>query len=261
MLLLAVTVSVQILGERTGHGQAGAPSGGTGVAQRAAGLVSALSQAMARRDRAAVADMMRFPASATVGGIVIPIGNRAAATQLYDAVFTAELRCLVDDSAAAGESGIRVEPGGVTFAQGRIQAVDVNGALKIARISVPAATGAAPPPPSKPQRVALRAMGKTQFSGRLYGDGVDAYVVSLQKGNVVEARIEQFPGRSAAIRVVEAKSGRSLNRPAPSGVEGPAAPRVWFDTIRETGEYRIEVVRLAPYCAPSFTYLLTITLK
>ena len=260
-MLLAVLVTTLLV--ETGYGQTGAPSTGTGVAQRAASLVTALSQAMARRDRGAVADMMRYPASAMVGGIGIPIGNRAAATQLYDAVFTAELRCLVDASAAAGASAIRVEKDGVTFAQGRIQAVDINGALKIARINVPPATGAAPPPPSKPQRVSLRTMGTTQFSGRLYGDGVDAYIVSLQKGNVVQARIEQFPGRSAAIRVVEAKTGRSLDRPAPSGVDGPgaAAPRFWSDTIRETGEYRIEVVRLAPYCAPSFTYLLTVTLK
>ena len=260
-MLVAVLVTAQILVERTGYGQSGAPSTQTGVAQRAASLVSALSQAMARRDRTAVADMMRYPASAMVGGIAIPISNRASATQLYDAVFTAELRCLVDASAAAGASGVRVEPDGVTIAQGRIHAMEVNGALKITRINVPSATGAAPPPPSKPQRVALRAMGRTQFSGRLYGDAVDVYVVSLQKGNVLEARIEQFPGRSAAVRVVEAASGRSLSRPAPGAGSGAAAPRFWSDTIRETGEYRIEVVRLAPYCAPSFTYLLTVTLK
>lgn len=247
-------VAAQILAGRAGYGQTGA-NPAAGLAQRASTLARALSQAMARRDRAAVADMMRYPASAMAGGIVIPIGNRAAAMQLYDAIFTAELRCLVDASTGAGASGIRVEADGVTFAQGRIHAVDVNGALKIARVTVPAATGAAPPPPSKPRRVTLRTMGTTQFSGRLYGDGVDSYVVSLQKGNVVQARIEQFPGRSAAIRVVEAKSGRSLDRP------GATAPRVWSDTIRESGEYRIEVVRLAPYCAPSFTYLLTVTLK
>ena len=261
MLLSAVLLTALVLGGRTGYGQASAPGSGTGVAQRAASLMRALSQAMARRDRAAVADMMRYPASASVGGVAIAISNRAAATQLYDAIFTAELRCLVDAGAAAGAGAVRVDRDGVTLAEGRIQAVDVNGALKITRVNVPAASGAAPPPPSKPQRVTLRTMGNTQFSGRLYGDGVDAYVVSLQKGNVVQARIEQFPGRSAMIRVVDGKTGRSLDRPAPGGAAGAAAPRIWSDTIRETGEYRIEVVRLAPYCAPSFTYLLTVTLK
>ena len=154
---------------------------------------------------------------------------------------------------------IRVEPGAVTFGEGRIRAEDVGGAFKITRISVPPATGAAPPPPSKPKVVSLR-HGKTQFAGRLYGDAVDGYIVSLRKGDVVEARIEQFPGRSAALHIVEQKTGRSLDRPAPGGA-GAAAPRLWSDTIREDGEYRVEVVRLASYCAPSFTYLLTITLK
>ena len=231
---------------------------GTG---RAASFVSTLAQAMARRDRAAAAELIRYPASATVGGIGVPITSRTAFLQLYDSIFTAELRCLVDTSAGGG-ADIRTEPGAITFAQGRIRAVDVSGALKITRISVPAATGAAPPPPSKPQRVSLRTMGNTQFSGRLYGDGVDAYIVSLRKGDVVQARIEQFPGRSAALHIVEQKTGKSLDRPALKTSDGTiAAPRLWSDTIRETGEYRIEVVRLAPYCAPSFTYLLTVTLK
>lgn len=230
---------------------------GTG---RATSFVSALAQAMSRRDRAAVAELIRYPASANVGGIGVPISNRTTFLQLYDSIFTAELRCLVD--ASAGGKDIRVEPGAVTFAQGRIRAEEVSGALKVTRINVPPVTGAAPPPPSKPQRVSLRTMGKTQFAGRLYGDGVDGYIVSLQKGVVMEARIEQFPGRSAALHIVEQTTGKSLDRPAPKTSDGTVpAPRLWTDTIRETGEYRIEVVRLAPYCAPSFTYLLTVTLK
>jgi len=227
---------------------------------RATSFVSTLAQAMARRDRAAVAELIRYPASAIIGGIGVPISNPTMFLQLYDSIFTGELRCLVDTSAGAG-ADLRVEPRAVTFAQGRIRAEDVSGALKITRINVPPATGAAPPP-SKTQHVSLRTMGKTQFSGRLYGDGVDGYIVSLRKGDVMEARIEQFPGRSAALHIVEQKTGKSLDRPALKNSDGTvAAPRSWTDTIRETGEYRIEVVRLASYCAPSFTYLLTVTLK
>ncbi len=222
---------------------------------------NALAQAMARRDRPAVAELIRYPASATVGGIGVPIGNRTVFLQLYDSIFTTELRCLVEASAASG-TDIRREAGAVTFAQGLIRAEEAAGALKITRISVPSGTRAAQQPAGKVQRVTLRTMGaKTQFSGRLYGDGVDGYIVSLRKGDVVEARIEQFPGRSAALHVVEQKTGRSLDRPAPKTSDGsPPAPRIWKDTIRETGEYRIDVVRLAPYCEPSFTYLLTVTL-
>jgi hypothetical protein len=65
------------------------------------------------------------------------------------------------------------------------------------------------------------------------------------------------------VRLVEDKTGKSLGRPAPSAGEGPgaSAPRFWSGTIQEPGDYRVEVVRLAPYCMPSFTYLLTITIK
>ena len=70
----------------------------------------------------------------------------------------------------------------------------------------------------------------------------------------MQARIERFPGRSASVRVVEVQTGRVL-------AQRGEAPRVWNGTIQAPGDYRVEVVRLAPYCQPSFTYLLTITIK
>ena len=218
----------------------------------ATSFVSRLAQALARRDRDAVADMIRYPMPATVGGIAIPVGNRADLMSLYDGIFTADLRCLVEDSAAKGASAIRADARGMTFANGSIRANEVDGALKITRVDVPSATGIASPPASKPQRVTR---SKQQFSGRLYGDGVDSYILSGRKGNVVQARIEQFAGRSATVRVVEMKTGKLL-----AGASGPA-PRVWNGTLQGPGEYRVDVVRLAPYCMPSFTYLLTITIS
>jgi len=225
-----------------------------GAQARALSFVSALAQAMSQRDHAAVAEMVRYPLSASVGGIGIPVTGRAELLRLYDSLFTAELRCLVDDAVAKGSSAIRVDSGGVSFASGRIHAGDVGGVLKITRLEVPPVTGAGAPPNPPPRRVNLR-RGDTQFAGRLYGDGIDTYVASLRKGAVVQARIEQFPGRSAAVRVIEQKTGKSLERP------GATAPRFWTGTIQDAGEYRVEVVRLAPYCQPSFTYLLTITVK
>jgi hypothetical protein len=227
---------------------------GTAVQQRAASFVTALSQAMARQDRAAVADMVRIPLSATAGGIGIPVGSRAELLKIYDGLFTAELRCLVDEAAAKGAAALRVDSGGVTIGSGNIHASDVGGAFKITSINVPAATGVAAPPNPAPRRVTIR-RGDVQYSGRLYGDGVDTYVISARKGDVVQARIEKFPGRSAAVRVVEQKTGKAIEQP------GSPAPRLWTGTIQQPGDYRIEVVRLAPYCMPSFTYLLTITLK
>lgn len=226
---------------------------GTSAESRAGAFVSALAQAMSRGDRASVAEMVRYPLNPTVGGIAIPIANPAELIKVYSSIFTAELRCVVEDSVARGSSALSIDAGGVTFGNGRIHAGEVAGALKITSLDVPPVTGVGAPPNPPARRVSRR--GVTQYSGRLYGDGVDTYIIPASRGDVVEARIEQFPGRSAAVRVVQDKTGKSLDRP------GAPAPRVWNGTIRESGDYRVEVVRLAPYCQPSFTYLLTITIK
>ena len=251
MIRLLITATVLIQCAAMLLAQAPVPPA---ASDRAASFVRELAQAMARRDRAAVADMVRYPPTVNVGGIGIPIRSRAELLNLYNGVFTTELRCLVDDAAAKGVGAIHVYAGGASFGDGRIHAEDVGGTFKIRSINVPPVTGIAVPPPAPPRRVSFRG-GKAQYSGRLYGDGADSYIVSARRGDVVQARIEQFPGRSAAIRVVEKKTGKALGQP------GASAPRLWSGTIQEPGEYHIDVVRLAPYCMPSFTYLLTITIK
>ena len=82
---------------------------------RAFAFIRALGQAMSRRDRDAVADMVRYPLSASVGGIGIPVASRSEMLRLYDGVFTAELRCLVDDTIAKGAPALRVDAGGASF--------------------------------------------------------------------------------------------------------------------------------------------------
>ena len=226
---------------------------GTSAESRAGALVSALAQAMSRGDRAAVAELVRYPLNASVGGIGIPIAGRAELLKVYDNIFTAELRCLVDDSVAKGSAALSIDAGGVTFAGRRIHAVEVSGALKVTSIDVPPVTGVGAPPNPPARRVTRR--GVTQYSGRLYGGGVDTYIISARRGDVVQARIEQFPGRSATVRIVEEKTGKSLTQ------AGTSAPRFLSAAIQDPGEYRVEVVRLASYCQPSFTYLLTITMK
>jgi hypothetical protein len=220
----------------------------------AAVFVNRLAQAMAQRDRASVANMVRYPFAASVRGVGVAVADRSQLINLYDSLFTAELRCLIEESAANGASAIRTGGGGITFGGGNIRADLVDGELKITRLNVPPAKGVTAPPPPPPRRVTMR-RGDVQYSGRLYGNGIDSYIVSARRGDVLQARIEQFAGRSATVRVVEQGTLKSLERP------GAAAPRFTTVTIRQPGEYRIEVVRLAPYCAPSFTYLLTITLK
>ncbi len=229
--------------------QAAAPT----APRRAEAFARDLQRALARRDRQAVAGMVRYPATVLAGGLNIPLSDRATTLNLYNLVFTPELRCLVEQSGQGAKYPIRLDPVGATLADGRIRVEESAGALKISRITVPPASGEAPPPPSKPQRVAFPWGG--QYTGRLYGDGVDSYLLTAARGSLLEARIERFPGRRAAVRVTHLASGRVLERP------GAPAPRAWTARIEETGEYRVDVVRHAPFCEPSFTYLLTISVR
>ena len=41
----------------------------------------------------------------------------------------------------------------------------------------------------------------------------------------------------------------------------PANLRTWTAALPAAGEYRIDVARMAPYCDPSFTYSLIVTLR
>ena len=216
--------------------------------QKAQAFSRDLVQAMAARNRGAVVRMIKYPARADVGGFEVPIVDRASALELYTLVFTPELRCELERHAPTTDAT------GAMLAGRRVRLVNDGGTLRITRIVVPPASGSAPPPPSKPLQAYFR-KGQAQFAGRLFGDGVDTYLVFGRKGARLEARIERFPGRGAFVRVLEPRAGRSLERP------GAAAPRTWAGTLVEEGQYRVEVVRLAPYCEPPFTYLLTMTLR
>ena len=207
----------------------------------------ALIEAMARNDRNAVARMVKYPATALIGGFNVPLLDRATVLQTYQIVFTPELRCLVE------KSGVMTDVSGGMLAAGRVRVLQDGNAFKIARINVPPADGSAPPP-SKTIQAYFR-KGQAQFAGRLYGDGLDAYLVAGRKGAHLEARIERFQGRGAMVRVIDTLTGQSLERP------GAQAPRTWAGRFTEPGSYRVEVVRLAPYCDPPFTYLLTLTLR
>ena len=123
-----------------------APQSESAVAEqrRADVFRRSLVQAMARRDRVAIAGMIRYPATVLAGGLNIPLSDRTTTLNLYDLVFTPELRCLLDESGGS----VRVDGTGATLADGRVRAEDVGGVLKISRITVPPAGRDSPPPPS-----------------------------------------------------------------------------------------------------------------
>lgn len=233
------------------------------VSERVAvAFARALVQAISRRDRRTVATMVRYPATVIAGGLNIPLIDRATTQEIYSLVFTPELRCLLEQSSGSLDGSrpatypIRTDAGGASFGDGRIRAELVDGSLKLARIVVPPASGESPPPSAKPQRVAFRwGTGEAQFAGRLYGDGVDSYLVTAAPGALLQARIERFPGRHASLRVVNAATGRTLEH------SGTPWARIWAGRLAQGGEYQVDVVRHAPYCEKSFTYLLTLSLR
>lgn len=185
--------------------QAAAPQTGSA---RAVSFVGALAQALSRGDRDAVADMVRYPAAATVGGIGIPIGSRADLLRLYDGVFSAELRCLVEDSVAQGAGAIRIDGGGATFGNGGIRTQDVGGTLKITHITVPPISASAVPPPAPPRRITVR-RGDVQ-----YQDGCTA-TASTPTSSPHSAAMSCRPGSSsflAAARRFELSSRRRGRR-------------------------------------------------
>ena len=87
-------------------------SGGTQAAAAAFG--QALIRAMVGHDRDAVASMIKYPATAIVGGFNVPLGNRATTREVYPVVFTPELGCELERHAAT------VDAAGGTLAAGRL---------------------------------------------------------------------------------------------------------------------------------------------
>src|SRR5687768_9264736 len=58
-----------------------------------------LRRAVAGRDKAAVARLVRYPITVTVSGIPpVPVRSAAAMVEFYDAFFGQELRCVIADS-------------------------------------------------------------------------------------------------------------------------------------------------------------------
>lgn len=209
------------------------------------GVRRALIDALARRDRDAVARMVKYPAVAVVAGLNIPLSDRETVLSVYEVVFTPDLRCRLE------RFGVTMDAGNATLG-GAVRLEQDGGTFRIARIDVPPATGTVGGASKTEQAIFRR--GQAQFSGRLGGSAVDTYLVNARKGARLEARIEKFPGRSAFVRVLD-PANRPLER------RGAEAPRVWAGTLAADGQHRVQVVRLAPYCDPPFTYFLTITLR
>jgi hypothetical protein len=112
--------------------------------------------------------------------------------------------------------------------------------------------------PAKPvERVMFRAAlpATKQLAGTLQRDEVWPYVLYAKRGQQLQVRISGFRGRDVVMRVTNPATK------APLESRSPADGRSWSGVIPATGDYRVDVIRRAPYCDPLLTYNVAFTLR
>lgn len=244
IVLLAVASHVQA---RADNGQA---------------FVSRLLQAIRTHNRTAAAAMFRYPlrVNQPMLPLPIPLENAAAAVRLYDIIFTPDMRCILERARPpqAGQPPpkypLLTAEGVVTVAGGVLVAQRVGDTFKITRLTIVGTpTRKKSGVPAHSVAADLNLNGVRQFAGVLEGEEFDRYTIRMTKGALLQGRLERFRGLDAMFRVTDLK-GHSLNAQADGR-------RVWAGVMPESGSYRIEIVRHAPFCDPPTSYLLTLSAK
>jgi hypothetical protein len=258
-----------------GRGDAQSAYEAPGLSDRQIGsFVAGLQRAVSRDDRRAVAAMVRYPMTVFVARLRVPVGSADEMVERYDAVFTSELKARIADTRAGSEPGspgrgIRMSADGLTVADGLIVVAAVEGALKITSITVP--PGAAPRPPGSsaapgetvrsprprtPQRVNVPpGRASVQRLGALGAGQTDSYVVWARRGQLLEVRVERVRESAIVLHVFDATSRAPVDARARAGV------RVWAGRVPATGDFRIDVVRLATSGPSVMTYTLVVGLR
>jgi len=213
-----------------------------------------LQRAFRTGDRQTVATLVRFPARVSVRQRPFPIyvKDREALEQMYDMVFTPNVRCAVVDSRepVAGEprpkNALLLASGVVSLADGRVIAERTQGKYQITRLT---SFGDTSTRLGKPRPVTFPNGRRTvEFGGRVAELGADGYIVVASAGDRLHAAISGFPSGSLWLRVSRRGSDTFLDGGAL--VRGGKGGTVWEAGLTETGEYLVEVVRRAPYCEP-----------
>jgi hypothetical protein len=208
-------------------------------------LLTELQRAISRDDRQAVAALIQYPITVATAGLRIPIRDASALVESYDAVFTPELKAAIRDGSA--------------IRGGLIQVATAQGVAKITGISGPSgsrtADGAAMlsrTPPRGPRRVTFGLVEVAQLSGSLAPGRSEAFVVSVEKGRLLEARIDGIRGRDVVLRVRDAKTGK------PPDAKAAAGARTWIGRVPESADYRIDVTRVTQAGGELLPYVLVV---
>lgn len=250
--LLAATIS-------TAAAAAPAPGG-----ESAQAFVARLLGAISSGNRRAVGGMFRYPLRVNAEGLPpIPLDNAASTLQLYDLLFTPEMRCALEQAQPpqAGQPlpkyPLLTAGDALTLAGGVLVAERTAGTFRITRLTVigtPAPRSSRRGEPQRTEQIDLKFKGTVrQAAGNLAGDAVDRYTVSMTQGSLLQAKLERFRGLGAVLRVTDVKA---------QAVDAKAdGRRTWAGVMPASGDYRVDVVRKAPFCDPPLTYLLTLTTR
>jgi hypothetical protein len=209
-------------------------------------LMAELQRAVAGNDRQAVAALVQYPITITTAGVRIPIPDAATLVQTYDAVFTAELKAAIADRSAVRTGLIRI--------------VAVNGVFKITNLAPPfrASTAgdgrpATPAPPPGPRRLTFATVQQVaQFAGSVSAGNPDTFVAFVEKGRLLEARIDRVRGVDVVLKVADAKTGKPVDAKAGEGA------RTWIGRVPESADYRIDVTRTPQASGQTLPYMLVV---
>lgn len=212
-----------------------------------------LQRAAARDDRRALASMVEYPLTVFAGGWNIPLKDRAAFLESYDAFFTEDVK----DAIAGASTRQRIEPSASFIPFGNVIRIKpVGSTFRIVAIVMP--------PPGHKLRAARRDPTRVSFpahqdaalyTGALAASEHESYLVRAKRNELLEMRIEGIAGRSVVGRVVDAATGVPLDARAKEGT------RVWVGRVPTAGEYRIDVVRTISTGDPVLVYRLSVRLR
>jgi hypothetical protein len=238
-----------------------------GVDERSAAMfVRELQRAVARDDRPAVAALIRYPLTVQAGGLRIPMADAATLVQSYDLVFSPALKEMIAQAAipAGGRSAPRIPvvitTNMITIGLDVVRIEPVDGRLRITRIAMPVA---APSPengvgvgrPARAPERLLLDVGQVRRAGALSSGERDVYLLPAKKNRLLEVRITGVNGRDIVARIVRVAGAAPVDQRARDGV------RTWIGRLPDDGDYRIEVVRLAPGGASRLPYVITVSMR
>lgn len=215
-------------------------------------FLAGVQRACTRGDRAALASMVQYPLTVFAGGWNIPVKDRAAFLQSYDAFFTEDVK----EAIAGASTKVRIEPNVSFLPFGNVLRIKpAGGSFRIVAIVMP--------PPGQRLRAARRETIRvsfpprqdwTAYAGSLAAGEHESYTVRAKRNEFLEIRIDGFAGRAIVAHLLD-EAGAALDARARDGT------RVWAGRVPADGNYRIDVVRATRDGDPALVYRLTVTLR